>query len=357
MTRIVFIGAGAVGSYLGGWLAHTGHDVTLVEHWAEQVEKVNADGIELSGPHQTIVAHPRMVHLHSSEKLAREERFEIGFIAVKAYDTRWASAFIEPLVAADGFFVSAQNCWPDPIVASVVGADRAVGLIMSAISVEMFEAGKVNRPGGGRQRDVGHVVFRAGNHDGSVSPRLDRLIELLDPIDAGQVTTNLWGERWGKLCLNCMGNPVAGISAMGSADLARDPRCRQLNIHLAKEAASVGLALGLDVVDFAEHPASFWAAVEERDNYAEADGMIARRSQGPNRFPSMGQDILKGRISEIRLMNGHVQAQAREKSIPVPVTDAIIEAMFAVDAGTVKPGRENVDWVLDRAGIPAPGVV
>jgi hypothetical protein len=102
---------------------------------------------------------------------------------------------------------------------------------MSAISVEMFEAGKVNRPGGGRQRDVGHVVFRAGNHDGSVSPRLDRLIELLDPIDAGQVTTNLWGERWGKLCLNCMGNPVAGISAMGSADLASStsiwPRRRQ----------------------------------------------------------------------------------------------------------------------------------
>ena len=354
MTRIVFIGAGAVGSYLGGWLSHTGHDVTLVEHWGEQVDKIAADGVELTGPHETIVAHPRMVHLHSAEALAREAPFDVGFVAVKAYDTKWAATFIDPLVSRDGFIVSAQNCWPDPIVASVVGAERAVGLVMSAISVEMFEAGKVNRPGSQRQRDNGYVVFRAGNHDGSVTPRLEQLISLLDPIDAGQVTTNLWGERWGKLCMNCMGNPVAGISAMGSADLAADPRCRQLNIHLAKEAASVGLALGLDVVKFNGYEAAFWADTSDPEKYAEVDGMIARRTQGPNRFPSMGQDILKGRISEIRMMNGHVQEKALEIKIETPVTDAIIEAMYAVDAGTMKPGRANVDWVLERAGVPVP---
>jgi len=356
MTRIVFIGAGAVGSYLGGWLAHSGNDVTLVDHWNEQVDKINADGVEVSGPHETFVAHPRMVHLHSAEHLAREAPFEIGFVAVKAYDTKWAATFIDPLVASDGFIVSAQNCWPDPIIAEVVGQPRAVGLIMSAISVEMFEAGKVSRPGGQRQRDQGHVVFRAGHHDGSESARLTRLIELLEPIDAGTITTNLWGERWGKLCLNCMGNPVAGVSGMGSADLAADPRCRQLNIHLAKEAATVGLALGIDVVDFSGHPAAYWAAVEDAEKYAGVDGMIARRSQGPNRFPSMGQDVAKGRVSEIRLMNGHVQARARENNIPVPVTDAVIEAMLKVDDGSFKPGRDNVDWVLRRAGIAAPQV-
>ena len=43
MARLIFIGAGGVGTYLGGWRSHTGHDVTLVEHWAEQVEKITAD--------------------------------------------------------------------------------------------------------------------------------------------------------------------------------------------------------------------------------------------------------------------------------------------------------------------------
>ena len=77
MARLIFIGAGAVGTYLGGWLSHVGHDVTLVEHWTEQVEKITSDGLAISGPHESFVAHPRMVHLHESEKLAREKPFEV----------------------------------------------------------------------------------------------------------------------------------------------------------------------------------------------------------------------------------------------------------------------------------------
>lgn len=354
MTRVAFIGAGAVGTYLGGWLAHTGHDVTLIEHWAEQVDKITADGLEVSGPHESFVAHPRMVHLHSTERVAREAPFDIGFVAVKAYDTRWAASFIDRFVAADGFVVSAQNCWPDPDIAEAVGVERAVGLVMSNISVEMYEAGKVNRPGRQRRRDVGYDVFRAGEHDGTASERLQLVIDLFDPVDAGKVTTNLWGERWGKLSQNCMGNPVVGISDMGQAELAADPVCRALQIHLAKEAAITGLALGHDVVDFGGQPAATWADAETANVYREVDGMIAQRSQGPNRRPSMGQDVSKGRASEIRFMNGFVLDNARKLGIAVPATEAIVDVMLAVDAGELKPGRANVDAVIARAGITVP---
>ena len=46
--RVLFIGAGAVGSYLGGWLSATGHSVTIIDPWHEQVEYVNKNGIEVS---------------------------------------------------------------------------------------------------------------------------------------------------------------------------------------------------------------------------------------------------------------------------------------------------------------------
>ncbi|MEC7270453.1 MAG: 2-dehydropantoate 2-reductase N-terminal domain-containing protein, partial [Pseudomonadota bacterium] len=80
--RVLFIGAGAVGSYLGGWLSATGHSVTIIDPWHEQVEYVNKNGIEVSGPHDTFVARPRMLHLHQSEKIAREQLFNFGFIAM-----------------------------------------------------------------------------------------------------------------------------------------------------------------------------------------------------------------------------------------------------------------------------------
>ncbi|MBT7832396.1 MAG: hypothetical protein HN667_02025, partial [Chloroflexi bacterium] len=75
--RIIFIGAGAVGSYLGGWLSHTGHDVTLVDLWDEQVETIREHGLQVDGPHDSFIARPTMYHLHENELLAREDKFDI----------------------------------------------------------------------------------------------------------------------------------------------------------------------------------------------------------------------------------------------------------------------------------------
>ncbi len=109
--RIIFIGAGAVGSYLGGWLSHTGHDVTLVDPWNEQVETIRKDGLKVDGPHDSFVAYPTMFHLHENELIARKEQFDIGFVAVKAYDTFWAATFINKFVKLNGYIVSSQNTW------------------------------------------------------------------------------------------------------------------------------------------------------------------------------------------------------------------------------------------------------
>lgn len=348
--RIIFIGAGAVGSYLGGWLDHTGNDVTIVDPWAEQVEKIRADGLNVEGPHDSFTAHPKMFHLHENEQVARQEKFDIGFVAVKAYDTRWAAHFIDPFVKPEGFIVSSQNCWTDPIIAEAVGVERAVGLVMSSISVAMWAAGKVERPGKTRRRDQGHDVFRAGEHDGSETQRIRDLVEMLDPIDAGKTTTNLWGERWAKLSQNSMGNPVVGISDMGMADLNKEPRGRELQIRLAAECARVGLALGLKVEKFGGMDPQMWADSDRGDVYEELDGVLAQKAGGDNWRPSMGQDVVKGRPTEINQMNGYVAERASDAGVDAPVNRSIAEAIRAIDAGKLKPGIDNVEMVLSKAG-------
>jgi 2-dehydropantoate 2-reductase len=357
MKRILFLGAGAIGSYLGGWLKHAGHDVTIIDPWADQVDKVNQDGIQISGPHENIISFPRMLHLHESEKLSREQKFEIGFIALKAYDTSWAAKFIDNYILEDGFIVSAQNCWPDPLIAEVVGEKRTIGLVMSNISAELYKPGKVSRPGQSRMRDQGHDVFRAGEHNGEITNRAKELIEILDPIDSGRVTNNLWGERWAKLGQNCMGNPVVAMSNMGTAELASDYVCRCLQINLAKEASIIGIKLGYNIDNFGGSKVSKWSNAEDKDVYSELDGMIARRSQGPNRHPSMAQDVIKGRVTEIRFMNGYVLQKAIEIGIDIPATKATINMILKIDSGEVKPSRDNIDIVLKEAGITPPNTV
>ena len=351
--RVLIVGAGAVGSYIGGWLAHTGHDVVIADSWAEQVNAINSDGLRVEGPHEAFVSHPRAFHLHQSQRLALEPKFDLAFVAVKAYDTSWAARFAHRFVSDDGYFVSSQNCMPDDDMADAVGAERCVGLIMSSIGVRVGGPGLSQRAGTKRRRDLGHIVFRAGEHDGSESARTAELIELLEPIDGGKTTNNLRGERWAKLCQNSMGNPVVGTTMSGSATVASSPRGRELQIRLASESAQVGLALGLEVVNFGGTSPEKWAAASgDGEVYEELDNMLADTAGAATGDwrPSMGQDVQNGRPSEIDFMNGHVLRMGVEVGVETPVTASIVDAMRRVDRGELVPDESNIELVLSNAG-------
>jgi 2-dehydropantoate 2-reductase len=346
--RLLFVGAGAIGSYLGGHLARAGHEVTLVDPWAEQVEAIRRDGLAVEGPHEPFVARPAAVHLHEAARLPRD--FELVFVAMKAYDTAWAAQLALRHAAPDGAVVSAQNCWPDPIVAQVAGVSRAIGLVMSKIGVALWKPGRVER-GVEKGQGAGHDVFRAGEHDGRVTPRVRELAEMLSVIDGARATDNLWGERWAKLSQNAMSNPLQALSGLGALEVSSSEVGRALMIRLAAESARVGLALGHRVPSFGGAPAERWADADRRETWDALDRMLTPVSAGGRNWrASMAQDVAKGRPTEIREMNGHVVAQSRQTGVATPVSAAIVETVREIEAGLRQQSPQNLEVALRRAG-------
>ena len=129
--RIGIMGAGAVGSYVGAFLAREGHDVTLVDMWPEHVEAIRKQGLRASGSQGDFtVTIPEM---HLTDAQAIREPFDYAIISVKSYDTEWATHFIKRYVKQEGFFISLQNCWNDSVIGAIVGSDREVGCVASHI--------------------------------------------------------------------------------------------------------------------------------------------------------------------------------------------------------------------------------
>src|SRR6266542_544254 len=316
MKKLLVVGAGAVGSYIGAFLSRSGHDVTFVDPWAEQVEAINARGIAVSGPHDPFSARPRAVHLHEAARLPAD--FDMAIITMKSYDTAWAAQLAVRHLGPQGFVVSAQNCWNDPLIASIGGAERG--------------------------SSSGHDVFRAGEHDGRVTKRTRALAEILSVVDGARATDNLWGERWSKLCSNAMGNPVQGMSGLGTAEVMATPSGRAVTIHLAAESARVGLALGYRVPKIGAFPAETWAAADRPETYAELDTKVTPAlGPGRNWRSSMAQDVIKRRRTEVDYMNGFVVARAREAGVRTPVSEVVVDIVRGIDAGTREPGPATID--------------
>jgi 2-dehydropantoate 2-reductase len=349
MKKLLFVGAGAVGSYIGAFLSRAGHDVTFVDPWAEQVEAINSRGIAVTGPHDPFTARPRAVHLHEAARLPAD--FDLAIVTMKSYDTAWATQLAVRHLGPAGYVVSAQNCWNDPLVAAIAGADRAVGLVMSKIGVALWKPGEVER-GAERGAASGHDVFRAGEHDGRVTRRVKELAEMLSVIDGAQATDNLWGERWSKLCSNAMGNPVQAMSGLGTAEVMGTAPGRAVTIHLAAESARVGLALGYRVPKVGAFPAETWAAADRPEVYRELDARITPAlGPGRNWRASMAQDVIKRRRTEIEHMNGFVVARGREAGVATPVSEVVVDIVRGIDAGTREPGPATIEEALRRAGV------
>src|SRR3984957_5064360 len=94
--RIAFVGAGAIGGYIGANLAACGHDVTLIDPWPAHVEAMRADGMHLYGMTE---AEDRTIRDNAMpvtevQELAKQQPIDIAFIAVKSYAPVWATRMI-----------------------------------------------------------------------------------------------------------------------------------------------------------------------------------------------------------------------------------------------------------------------
>ena len=175
--------------------------MTLIDPWPEHVEAIRGDGLSLEGitPEESVVAHPKTLHLTEAQHLSKERPIDIAFISMKSYDTEWATLMIRQYLAPTGYVVSLQNCINEERIAGIVGWGRTVGAIAAILSAELYAPGKIRRPGG--KNPPRHEVYRVGEVHGRIPGRIEELGRMIGTVDTCKVTDNLWGERWSKLCV------------------------------------------------------------------------------------------------------------------------------------------------------------
>ncbi|MEX0763233.1 MAG: 2-dehydropantoate 2-reductase [Dehalococcoidia bacterium] len=324
--RTAIIGAGAIGGVVGGLVSKAGYDVTLVDQWPEHVDAIKKNGLLVStrtGEHQT---SPKALHIHELQGVS--EPFDMAFVAVKSYDTEWATTLMLRYVKPDGVFVDFQNGINDERVAAIAGKERTLGCVIT-ISSGCYEPGKVVRT------DTNTHGFKIGEQDGSDTPRARELVDMINNVAETSLTTNLWGERWSKLMVNCMNNAQAGLTGYGTAEVRTRPDTMRIGIQIAAEVVRVGRAHGKTLGSvMGLSPDAIVDAAEGRNiEDVEMALMETARHAGSEGRPSFLQDVMKCRRTEIDFLNGYVSEFGRKAGVPTPFCDKITEIVNGLGVG------------------------
>lgn len=347
--RIAVLGIGAVGGTIAASLTKGGYDVTLIDQWASHVEKMRSDGLKLSDANGEFTVPVKAFHLNEVSNF--REQFDVVFLSVKSFDTEWSAYLIKPFLKPTGFIVSAQNALNDEVVASVVGFNRTVGCVVY-IAAGMYEPGHVTRTD-----PLTGISFAVGELSGLVTNRVKQVVEALQLVGGSETTTNIWGARWSKLVLNCMTNSLAGIIGPEISSLNEDLKdaAHSIRVVAGSEGVRVANALGVEVEPISGIPAEdFGKAVSPADflalknNWAEAMNRRSLAIQSMKKIstpdrPSLLQDLMKRRRTEIDFLNGHVVRKGTEVGVPTPMNQAIVDIIKAIEEGKRDYNPTNLD--------------
>lgn len=348
--RIAIVGAGAVGGYVGSGLAAAGHDVTLIDPWPAHVEAIRAGGMVLSGmtPAESRTVAVPALHLTQVQSLAKGRPIDIAFVAVKSYDTEWATTLIAQYLAASGVVVSLQNCINEERIAALVGWGRTMGTVVTGgLALDLYEPAHIRRT---MARVPGQTCLYVGEPSGRITPRAREIAAMLNDVDETHATDDLWGERWTKLCVNGMRNGVSAATGMGGNARDSHDAVRRVCIRLGAESVRVGRALGFrvgkvgaldpDLLDRADAGDSAAMAEVKRLMLAGTSGAARSDLQRP----SMAQDMAKGRRTEITFMNGFIAERGAAAGVPAPTHARLTEVVTQVERGLLPPSPANVLW-------------
>lgn len=335
--KIGILGAGAIGGTIGAYLKRAGHDITLIDTWPENVEAIRAKGLVVTAVEEEFTTEIPAIHL--GEVSSIQPKYDAVFLAVKSYDTEWSSKFIEPYLSPGGFVVSAQNSINDDRIAEVIGWSRVVGCIV------MF---------GGGMYEPGHVLRTSpntkdatilGEPSGLETSRIKKLSEALTAMGPSKTTTNLWGQRWAKLGINCMSNAIAGFTGLTSAEIRQYPEVRSVSIQVTAELIKVARALGVEVEPISGIPPQMYIdALSDGEVREEVEGKMQDWAKGVGTGrPSLAQDVLKGRKTEVSELNGLVGKKGLKIGVDTPVNDAVARVGKQVERGEIAPSLDNLN--------------
>jgi len=344
--RIVFVGAGAVGGYSGAHMAKAGEDVTFIDPWPEHVEAINRDGFRIThhqGP-EPFSVKVRALHLTEAQTLAKEKPVDIAFVCMKSYDTEWAARLIKQYLAPGGYVVSLQNCMNEETIAGVVGWGKTLGCIASNISVHLHAPGQIHR--GGLVGGSRHTVYRTGEVTGRITERAQEVRDLVAHADSAKATDNLWGERWSKLVANSMANGVSACTGLSGSQITDNETIRHFQARLASEAIRIGQARGYRLEEIDHLSPETIARAGEGDAAALKiydERRLSRVGRGsPDQRPSMGQDMAKGRRTEIEFLNGFVVREGEQAGLQARANERLVDIVKRVERGELKQDPRHI---------------
>jgi 2-dehydropantoate 2-reductase len=249
--KIGIIGAGAIGGWVAGRLAHADHQVSILARGA--TAEALAGGITVVERGVETFARPAVI-----TDPASTGHQDLLVIAVKAPSLALAAEAARPMIGPDTLIVPMMNGVPwwfmagDPLdsidpagrIAAALPLDQVMGCVVHAAC---------RRPAPARIEVAMLDRLLVGEPAGGMSARAIDLAALLaDSGLAGEAIPDIRRATWYKLWGNMTTNPISALTLATADRILADDDTRAFMLRCMAEASAIGAAIDCPIAESGE---------------------------------------------------------------------------------------------------------
>ena len=206
--KIVMLGAGALGSTIGGTLAIGGNDVHFVDMWQEHVDLINKDGL-----HMTNEKEDWYVRVDARTTADTIGEADLVIVLVKSFATKQAVEQLKQtnVIGKNTLVMSLQNgLGNEETIASVIGSENVISG-KTYVGGRLIQAGYISAGVQGKWTYIGELngeitdriqtvcnVFSEGL-PGTFKTSILQSLELKRPTEIDFINGSIveWGKKYG----------------------------------------------------------------------------------------------------------------------------------------------------------------
>lgn len=311
--KIAIVGAGAMGSLIGGLLAKNGESLYFLDSWQDNIDEINKNGLymEVSGEEGEYV---NIAQCSTDPK-------EIGpvdaiIFLVKGTNTISMMNDISPMLKDNTLVLTLQNGLGNPEkIATIIDEENVAYGVIDFSSV-MLGPGRI------RYQLADSLIYgKTLNNKQNII--FEDLVSKMN--DAGinfKITDEADEKIWSKLVINGVYNALCGVVGVQMGELMDVEEGQAIMKDVTKEIVDVANAKGINL-DF-----------EDSWNH-----VITLGKKVSNHYPSLSQDVARKVYTEIDSLNGAIASEGRKVNVPTPYNDSIYKILRTIEE-TYDVGKE-----------------
>jgi len=294
--KIAILGAGAMGSLFGGLLAEAGQAVTLIDINEAHLGAIREGGLRL----ETDSGQRRVTSMKVGRPGEVTEAPDLLVVFTKTLHTTAALDGVRSLIGPMTQVLSLQNG---------LGNVEAIGAFVpkerTLIGVTTWPADLV---GPGHVHSHGQGAIRLMSADGVQRPAVAEVVAALSAAGLRcEADATVWAAIWEKVAFNAALNSLCAVTGCSVDQLGAVDDGTSMAFAIVSEVVAVARALGIEA-----------NAAKCQANVSHAIATHAGHK------PSMLQDMLAGRRTEVESINGAVVSRAKTLGLAVPHTQVLL---------------------------------